>query len=96
MHVKLSKLNTCSTAAKGFSVPLLEEHSRVGVQEVGEPSNSVSRTVAAMVVVPARHLALILVATHVQGDADHGLVNVAVTKTAVPITGAVPNLVVGL
>jgi len=96
MHVKLSKLNTCSTAAKGFSVPLLEEHSRVGVQEVGEPSNSVSRTVATMVVVPARHLALILIATHVWGDADDGLVDITVTETAVAITGAVLYLVVGL
>src|SRR5712671_1471426 len=47
-------------------------------------------------VVPARHLALVLVATHVRGDADHGLVDVAVAKATAPITWAVPNLVVGL
>jgi len=65
-------------------------------QEVGKPPNGICGTVGAVVVVPAGHLALILVAAHVWSDADHGLVNVAVTKTATPITGAVPNLVVGL
>jgi len=75
---------------------MLEERSGVGVQEASKPPNSICRTVGAMMMVPARHLALILIATHVWGDADHGLVSVAVTKTAVPITGAVLNLVVGL
>src|SRR5712672_1157858 len=79
---ELSKLNACSMAAKGVSVPMLEERSRVGVQEAGEPPNSICGTVGAVMVVPAGHLALVLVAMHVRGDADHGLVNVAVTKTA--------------
>src|SRR5712675_2675468 len=93
---ELSKLKACGTATKGVSVPMLEERSWVGVQEACKPPNGICGTIGAMVVVPARHLALVLVATHVQGDADHGLVDVAVTKTAAPITRAVLNLVVGL
>src|SRR5712672_1937195 len=78
----LSKLNACGTAAKGVSVPMFKERSKVGVQEAGEPPNSICGTISTMVVVPAGHLALILIATHVRGDADHGLVDVTVTKTA--------------
>jgi len=47
-------------------------------------------------VVPTGHLALILITTHVWGDADHGLVDVAVAKATAPVAWAVPNLVVGL
>jgi len=63
---------------------------------VSEPSDGVCGTVRAVVVVPARYLALILVATHVWGGADHRLVDVAVTKTASTILGAVLDLMVGL
>ena len=49
-----------------------------------------------MVVMSAGYLALILVATHVWGGADHRLVDIAVTKTASTILGAVLDLMVGL
>ena len=75
---------------------MFEEHTRVGVQEADKPPNGICGTVGAVMVVPAGHLALVLVATHVQCDADHGLVDIAVTKTAATIAGAVPNLVVQL
>ena len=93
---ELSKLDTCGAATKGVSVPMLEERSGVGVHEACKPPNGICGTVGAVMVVPTRHLALVLIATHVRGDADHGLVDVAVTETAAPITRAVLNLVVGL
>ena len=59
---------------------MFEEPLGVGVHEACKPPNGICGTVAAMMVVPARHYALVLVATHVRGDADHGLVDVAVAK----------------
>jgi len=92
----LSKLDACGMAAKGVGIPMFEERPGVGVHEACKPPNGICGTIAAVIMVPARHLALVLVATHVQGDAKHGLVNIAVTKTATPITRAVLDLVVGL
>ena len=46
-----------------------------------------------MMVVPARHLALVLVASHMRGDADDRLVDVAVAETASSVRGAVLDLV---
>jgi len=83
-------------AAKGVGVPMLEECAGVGVQEMGKPPNGVCGAVRAVMMVPTRHLALVLVATHVWGDAKYGLMDIAVTKAAVSITGAVLDLVVGL
>src|SRR5712671_1952126 len=88
-----SRLGTCSAATKRVGIPMLEEHFGVGVQEAGEPSNGVGGTVCAMVVVPARHLAFVLVASHVRGDADDRLVDVAVAETTPSIRGAVLDLV---
>jgi len=95
---ELSKLGTCTcgTAAKGIGVPMLEERSGVGVHEVCKPPKGVSGTVRPMVVVPARHLALILHAAHVWGDAEDGLMGVAVTEATAPIVQAVLDLVVRL
>ena len=81
---ELSKLDACGTAAKGFSVPLFEERSGVGVQEVCQPPNGICGTVGAVIVVPARHLALILRAAHVRGDAEYGLVDVAIAEATAP------------
>src|SRR5712671_5580779 len=93
---ELSKLGTCSAAAKGVGVPVFKECTRVGVQEVCEPPNGVGGAVRAVVVVPAGYLALVFVATHVRGDADNGLMDITVTEAAAPIRGAVLDLVVGL
>jgi len=49
-----------------------------------------------MVVVPAGYLALVLIATHVRGNAKYGFVDVAAAEAALSITGAVLDLVVGL
>jgi len=49
-------------AAERVGIPMLEEHLGVGVHEVSEPPNSVGRAIRAVIVVPARHLALVLVA----------------------------------
>ena len=92
---ELSKL-TCSAAAKGVSVPMFEECSGVGVHEACKPPNCICRAVAAVMMVPARHSALILIATHVRGDAKDGLVDIAVAEATVPIARAVPDLVVRL
>jgi len=64
---------------------MLEEHSGVGVHEACEPPNGIGGTIRAMVMVPARHLALVLRATHVRGDADYRLVDVAVAKATSPV-----------
>jgi len=72
---------------------MFEEHFGVGVQEVGEPSNGVGGTVRAVIIVPARHLALVLVASRVRGDADDRLMDVAVAETASSIRGTVLDLV---
>jgi len=49
-----------------------------------------------VVVVPARHSALVLIATHVRGDASHGLMGVAVAETAVSVARTIFDGVVGL
>ena len=91
-----SKLDTCGMATKHVDIPMLEEHSGVGVQEACKLPNGICSTIGAVKVVPTGHLALVLVAMHVQGNADHGLVNIAVTKAAISVTGAVLHLVVRL
>src|SRR5712672_1831195 len=83
----------CGTAAERVGVPMFEEHFGVGVQEAGEPSNGVGRTVRAVVVVPARHLALVFIASHMRGDTEDGFVDVAVAETTSPVRGAVLDLV---
>src|SRR5712675_1170803 len=93
---ELSKLDTCGAAAKGVGVPMLEERSWVGIQEAGKPPNGICGTVAAVMVVPARHLALVLITTHVWGNAQDGLMDVAVAEATAPIAWAVPDLVVRL
>ena len=80
---------TRGTAAKGFGVPKFEECAGVGIHEACKPPKGVSGTVRPMVVVPARHLALVLRATHVRGDAEDGLVDVAVAEATAPIVWAV-------
>src|SRR5712671_399262 len=91
--LELCLLGTCGAAAKRVGVPMFEEHFGVGVQEAGEPSNGVGGTVRAMVVVPARHLALVLVASHMRGDTNDRFVDVAVAETASSIRGTVLDLV---
>ena len=93
---KFSKLDTCGAVAKCISVPMLKECCGVDVQEAGKPPNSVCGAISTMEVVPAGDLALVLIATHVRGDANHGLVDIAVTKATVPIARAVLDLVVRL
>ena len=83
-------------AAKGVGVPMFKEHPRVGVHEAREPPNSVGGTVGAVVVVPARHFALVFCAAHVRGDTHDGLVDVTVAEATTSIRGAVFDLVPGL
>jgi len=72
---------------------MFEEHLRVGVHETREPPNGVSGAICAVVVVPARHLAFVLIAARVWGDAEDGFVRGAVAETALAIRGAVLDLV---
>ena len=87
---------TRGTAAKGVGVPVFEELAGVGVHEACKPPKGVGGTVRPVVVVPARHLALVLRAAHVRGDAENGLVDVAVAEATAPIVRAVLDLVVRL
>ena len=75
---------------------MFEERSGVGVHEACEPPEGVSGTIRAMVVVPAGHLALVLRATHVRGDAEYGLMDVALAEATTPSAWAVLGLVVRL
>ena len=75
---------------------MFEERAGVGIHEACKPPKGVSGTVRAMVVVPTRHLALVLRAAHVRGDAEDGLVDVAVAEATAPIAWAVLDLVVRL
>jgi len=75
---------------------VFEECVGVGIHEAREPSNGVGRTIRAVVVMPARHLALVFRATHVWGDAHDGLVDVAVAEATAPVARAVLDLVAQL
>src|SRR5712671_2804442 len=87
---------TCGAATKSIGVPMFEERSGVGVHEACKPPKGVSGTIRAVVVVPARHLALVLRATHVRGDAEYGLMDVAVAEATAPVTWAVLDLMIQL
>jgi len=63
---------------------------------MGESPDGICRAVCSVVVVPTGHLALILVAMHVWGDAKYGLVGAAVAEAAPSYAGTVLDLVVGL
>jgi len=91
-----SRFVACGVAAKGFGIPLFEEHLGVGVHEACEPPNCVGGTICAVVVVPTGHLALVFIAARVQGDAEDGFVGGAVAKATLAIRGAVLDLVPGL
>src|SRR5712675_708024 len=91
-----SVFGACGAAAKGVSVPMLEERLGVSVHKASEPPNSVSGTIRAVVVVPAGYLALVFVAARVRGNAEDGFVGGAVTETALAIRGAVLDLMPGL
>src|SRR5712671_2449543 len=93
---ELSKLDACGAAAKGVGVPVFEEYAGVRIHEACEPPNGIGGTVRAMVVMPTGHLALVFVATHVRGDAEDGLVDVAVAETTSPVRWAVLDLVARL
>src|SRR5712672_141874 len=97
---ELSKFDRCAyargTAAKGVSVPMFEERAGVGIHEACKPPKGIRGTIRPMMVVPARHLALVLRATHVRGDAEDGLVDVAIAEATAPIAWAVLDLVVRL
>jgi len=80
-----SRLGVCGTTAKGVGVPMFEECAGVGIHEACEPPNGIGGTIHSMVVVPARHLALVFRATHVRGNAYYGLVDVAVAKATLPV-----------
>ena len=90
--------STCArgTAAKGVGVPMFEELAGVGIHEACKPPKGISGTIRPVVVVPARHLALVLRATHVRGDAEYGLMDVAVAEATAPCAWAVLGLVVWL
>src|SRR5712672_1695638 len=83
-----SSLGTCGTTTEGVGVPMFEEHLGIGVHQAGEPSDGVSGTVCAVVVVPAGYFALVFVAAHMRGG--------AATEAALAIRGAILDLMPGL
>ena len=59
---------------------MFEECPRVGVQESGKSPDGFGGTICAVMMVPARYLALVLVATRVRDGAEDGLVTSAVAE----------------
>jgi len=80
-------------ATKRVGIPMLEERLGVGVHEASEPPNGVGRAIRAVIVVPARHLTFVLIATHMRGDANDRFVDIAVAEATSPVRGAVLDLV---
>ena len=64
---------------------MFEERMGVRVQEACESPNGVGRTICTVVVMPAGHLALVFIATHVWGDAEDGFVDIAVAEATSPV-----------
>src|SRR5712671_2422070 len=91
-----SSLGACGATTKGVGVPMFEEHLGVGVHKASEPSDGVSGTVCAVVVVPAGHFALVFVAARMRGGAEDGFMGGAATEAALAIRGAVLDLMPGL
>src|SRR5712671_3224546 len=91
-----SSFGACGAATKRVGIPMLEERLGVGVHKASEPSDGVSGTICAVVVVPAGHLALVFVAACVRGDAEDGFVGGAVTEAALAIRRTILDLVPGL
>jgi len=79
-----SRFVACGAAAKSVGIPMFEEHLGVGIHEACEPPNGVSRAIRAVVVVPAGYLAFVLVATHVRGDANDGLMGICHRQVGSP------------
>src|SRR5712671_3237807 len=91
-----SGFGVCGAATKRVGVPVFEEPLGIGVHEASEPPDGVGGTVRAVVVVPARHLAFVLVAAHVRVGANDGFVGGSAAEAASTIRGAVLDLVPGL
>src|SRR5712675_755675 len=91
-----SSFGFCGATAKHVGVPMFQEPLRIGVHEASEPPDGIGGAVCAVVVVPARQLAFVLVATHVRSGANDGLVGGSAAEAALTIRRAVLDLMPGL
>src|SRR5882672_10585767 len=87
-----SSFGFCGATPKRVGVPVFKEPLGVGIHEASEPSDGVGGTVRAVMVVPARYLAFVLVAAHVWVGANDGFVSGSAAKAASAIRGAVLDL----
>src|SRR5712675_1222041 len=88
-----SSFGFCGATTERVGVPVFEEPLGVGIHEASEPPDGVGGTVRAVVVVPTRYLALVLITAHVRGGANDGLVSGGATEAALTVRGAVLGLV---
>src|SRR5712671_5754060 len=88
-----SSFGFCGATAKRVGVPMFKEPLWVGVHEASEPPDGVGGTVRAVMVVPARYLALVLVAAHVRGGANDGFMGGGATEATSAARGTVLGLV---
>ena len=88
-----SSFGFCGATTKRVGVPVFEEPLGIGVHKASEPSDGVGGTIRAVVVVPARYLAFVLVTAHVRGGAKDGLVSGGATEAALTVRRAVLGLV---
>src|SRR5712672_720907 len=91
-----SSFGFCGATTKRVGVPVFEEPLGIGVHKASEPSDGVGGTIRAVVVVPARYLAFVLVTAHVRGGADDRLVSGSAAEAASAIRGAILGLMSGL
>src|SRR5712672_3481740 len=88
-----SSFGFCGATTERVGVPVFEEPLGVGIHEASEPPDGVGGTVRAVMVVPTRYLALVLVTAHVRGGAKDGLVSGGATEAALTVRRAVLGLV---
>jgi len=87
-----SSSGCCGATTKRVGVPMFEEPLGVGIHEASESPDGVGGTVRAVVVVPARYRALVLVAAQVRSGAYDGFVGGGATEAASAVRGTVLSL----
>src|SRR5712671_47670 len=88
-----SSFGFCGATTERVGVPVFEEPLGVGIHEASEPPDGVGGAVRAVVVVPTRYLALVLVTAYMRGGAKDRFVSGGTTEAALTVRGAVLSLV---
>jgi len=87
-----SSFGFCGATTKRVRVPMFEEPLGVSIHEASESPDGVGRAVRAVMVVPARYFALVLVTAYVRDGANDGFVGGGATEAASAVRGTVLGL----